>query len=295
MNRLRRMEIFRAVVDAEKFSQAAENLGLSKSAVSHAISDLEAYLGTQLINRDNRQFQLTADGKRYNLQCRSLLSDLNAVENTYRQEKTTIDGHISITAPISFGVSRLSPILTEFLKQNPDVQLSVSLSEHNVDLVQAGLDIAVRIGHLNSSALKARRLSSVQLILCASPDFIKNNPDIHTIKDLEKVNTLRYRWTPKWIFIHDGRKISYAPKGSITSDSGEALLKFVVGGQGVSFLPDFIIEEDLAQGNVVRILPEYEGEILPVHAVFLPSRHKPVRVKRLIDFLVQGFANTPSN
>lgn len=291
MNRLRRMEIFRAVVDAQKFSQAAENLGLSKSAVSHAIADLEAYLGTQLINRDNRQFQLTADGERYNQQCRNILSELSAIENTYRQEKTTVDGHISITAPISFGVSRLSPILTEFLNQNPDVHLSVSLSEQNIDLVQAGLDVAIRIGHLSSSALRARRLSSVKLIMTASPDFIQNNPNIDCLKDLEKLNTLRYKWTPKWNFSRNGKKHSFSPKGSITSDSGEALLKFTVGGHGISFLPDFIVEDDLAKGNIVRFLPDYEGESIPVHAVFPPSRHRAVRITKLTEFLVDAFSD----
>jgi len=290
MNRLRRMEIFRAVVEAGKFSAAADNLGLSKSAVSQGITDIEAYLGTQLINRDNRKFQLTRDGEAYYRQCCHILSELSAIENVYRQEKTLVDGPISITAPITFGVSKISPVLNEFLHLNPKVQLSLSLAEHNMDLVQAGLDIAVRIGNLNNSSLKARKLSDVPLVLCGSPEFLKTCPHLEHISDLERVNTLRYRWTPKWNFIRDGQTYSFTPKGSITSDSGEALLKFTVGGQGLSFLPEFIAEPALKSGAIVRVLPDYEGATLPIHLVYPPNRHRPTRVERISDFMVEKFA-----
>lgn len=284
------MEIFRAVVEAGKFSSAAENLGLSKSAVSQAITDIEAYLGTQLINRNNRKFQLTSDGESYYRQCCHILSELSAIESVYRHEKTVVDGHISITAPITFGVSKISPVLDKFLHLNPNVRLSLSLAEHNMDLVQAGLDIAVRIGNLSSSSLKARKLSDVQLILCGSPAFLKTISPLKEISDLEHVNTLRYRWTPKWNFERNGEAFSFTPKGSITSDSGEALLKFTVGGQGLSFLPEFIAESALTSGAVVRVLPNYEGATLPIHLVYPPNRHRPARVEKLSDFLVDQFA-----
>jgi len=290
MNRMRRMEIFKAVVEARQFSRAAENLSLSKSAVSHAISDLEAFLGTQLINRDNRRFQLTANGETYYRQCINILSEINAIESVYRADKTDIGGHISLTAPISFGVSRLSPILAEFLRQNPKVEISQSLSEHNIDLVQSGVDLAIRIGHLPSSALKARRLTTVQMVLIASPDFLAKHPEIEKVSQLDQLNTLRYRWTPKWRYYQDGKAASYTPKGNIVSDSGDALVEFTAQGIGVSFLPDFIVDKALAEGRVVSVLPQMSWDKFPVHIVFPPNRHRPTRINRLVEFLVEAFA-----
>lgn len=289
MNKLRRMEIFRAVVEAGKFTQAAQNLGLSKSAVSHAISNLETYLGTQLLNRDNRKIQLTSDGESYYEQCCHILSELAALEGNYRDDKQDIDGHISITAPITFGVTRIAPIVGRFMTENPKVDISISLADHSLDLVQAGLDIGIRIGHLSNSSIRARKLTSVQMELYASPDFLKAHPELKTISDLELIDTLRYRWTPKWRFTREGENFTFRPKGRLSSDSGEALVEFAVQGLGVCFMPEFIARTAIEQGLLVRMLPDYEGEWLPVHAVFPPGRHRSARVKKLLDYLVEEF------
>lgn len=290
MNKLRRMEIFKAVAEAGKFTRAAENLGLSKSAVSHAIADLETYLGTQLINRDNRQFQLTVDGEIYYEQCSHFLSELNAIENAYREERLKIDGHISLTAPITFGATQLTPLLSSFMHQNPEIEITLSLSEHNLDLVQAGLDMAIRIGHLRNSALRARRIAACAMVLCASPKFLNENPKIEDLHDLSSVNTLRYRWTPKWNFTKAGDKFTYTPKGTIMSDSGDALVEFAAQAHGVCYMPEFIAAPALGDGRLVQILPDYTGVKLPIHIVFPPGRHRPARVKKLTDHLIAGFA-----
>ncbi len=283
------MEIFKAVAEAGKFTRAAENMGLSKSAVSHAIADLESYLGTQLINRDNRQFQLTVDGELYYEQCSHFLSELNAIENSYREDRPQIDGHISLTAPITFGVTQLTPRLSDFMLQNPDISISLSLSEHNLDLVQAGLDMAIRIGHLQNSALRARRIATCNMLLCASPKFISENRKIEDIHDLNNLNTLRYRWTPKWNFIKSGDRFTFTPKGTIMSDSGDSLVELAARGHGVCFMPEFIALPALQTGRLVRILPDYVGVRLPIHIVFPPGRHRPTRIKKLTDHLIAGF------
>jgi len=290
MNKLRRMEIFKAVVDAGQFARAAQNLRLSNSAVSHAISDLEDFLGVQLLSRNTRGFQLTDDGERYYQNCCHILSEINAVENDLRQTSIEVDGPISITAPISYGVNIISPILAKFLQSNPNIDLSVSLSENYVDLVQAGIDMAIRIGRLPNSAMTAQKISTVKLILCASPDFTARHPDLKSLEDLNTVNCFRYRWTPKWNFTHEGSPIIFSPKGSVTSDSGDALLEFVAAGLGVSFLPDFICDDALKKGRIVSILPEYIPETVPVHAVFPPNKQRPVRLQKLLEFLKESFA-----
>lgn len=292
MNKLRRMEIFRAVAEAGRFSLAADKLGLSKSAVSHAIKDLEQFLGVQLINRNNRDFQLTSDGEIYYRQCVHILSEIGAIEESYRQDQASIDGHIALTAPITFGVKRLSPLLSEFLSLNPKIDLSQTLAEHNVDLVQAGLDMAVRIGHQNQSTQPMVQITSVEMIITASPEFIASHPELKTPDDLKNVSTLQYRWTPKWNLSKDGKSFSHSPKGRILSDSGEALAEFTARGMGVSNLPDFIVDDAIESGRVERLFPDYEMERFPVNLVFPASNHRPVRVQKLADFLVQAFAES---
>jgi len=289
MDKLRRMEIFKAVAEAGQFSRAAENLHLSKSAVSHAISDLETYLETHLVTRNTRGFQLTSDGERYYQNCCHILSEVHAFENDFRHFNKSLEGTISLTTPITYGVRIISPLLVEFLKANPLINIDFSLSESNVDLVQAGIDLAIRIGHLSSSASTAHRLTSVSFSLCASPGWIAGNPPVKAIQDLDHVDCLKYRWTPKWNFIHNGKQIAFTPKGSVTSDSGEALREFAIGGHGVCFLPDFIVEDALQSGQLKKLLPDVGYERVPVHAVFPPGSQRPFRVNRLLEFLVDSF------
>jgi DNA-binding transcriptional LysR family regulator len=290
MDKLRRMQIFKTVAEVGQFTQAAQNLGVSKSAVSQAIADLETYLGSRLIIRDNRNFKLTETGHDYYKNCARILSDINKLEEEMQTKKVELDGRINMTAPITYGVQVLSPILAEFLKENPQIDLSLTLSESNIDLVQAGLDIAIRIGVLTDSALIARKLSSVRLILCASPDFIAEHGRIESLDDLNSRNCFKYRWTPKWKFTKDGKTTTISPKGSVISDSGEALMQLAIGGNGVCFLPDFIVGKALADGQLVEVLPDFQGHSLPIQAVFQSNRHMPARVRGLIDFMAEAFA-----
>ena len=130
-----------------------------------------------------------------------------------------------------------------------------------------------------------RSLGKTQMKLCASPEFVANSPDVKNFLDLADLNCFRYRWTPKWIFKHQGKNVEFVPTGSVTSDSGEALMEFAIGGNGVCFVPDFICGQALKDGTLVELLPEYVGQHIAIQAVFPPNRHMPVRVRRLIDFL----------
>ena len=291
MDKLRRMQIFKTVAEVGQFNRAAQNLSLSKSAVSQAIADLETYLGSRLIIRDNRNFQLTETGQDYYENCARILSDVNEIEDAIRVRRSGMSGRINMTAPITYGVSVLSPILSEFLKANPELELSLSLSESNIDMVQAGLDIAIRIGLLTDSVLIARKISTVRLILCASPDYIAAHGHIENFEDLESRNCFKYRWTPKWIFTKAGKTTTILPKGSVVSDSGEALMQLAIGGNGICFLPDFIVGNALADGRLVEVLPDYKGHNLPIQAVYTPNRHMPARVRRLIDFMADALAD----
>jgi DNA-binding transcriptional LysR family regulator len=288
MDKLRHMEIFKAVVETGQFTRAANSLSLSKSAVSHAVSALEAHLGSQLINRNNRSLQLTDAGENYYQNCRRVLADIGAIEDEIRHEELTVRGLIHVTAPITYGVSVLSPIFADFMRSNPEVELNISLSESNMDLVQAGLDVAIRIGVLPDSAMIARRLSQTRQMLCATADFLKRNNAINKPEDLNNVSCFRYRWTPKWYLSKEGKTTAIQPKGKVISDSGEALLQMAIGGHGVCYLPDFICGDALKERRLVRVLPDYDGQMIPVHAVFPPHRHRSMRVQRIVDYLANS-------
>lgn len=281
------MEIFVAVADTGQFTRAGKALGISISAVSHAISDLESHLGAQLISRTNRNLSLTEAGINYLGQCQNILSQMRQLEDSFKSGEKELEGRVSMTAPISYGINILSPILSEFMDRHPKLDLNLSLSDRTLNLVEDGMDVAIRIGVMKDSALISKRLSSITLNLCASPDFIRNNPQIKSPKDLNNQPCLRYVKTPKWPLSKDGKKVVVTPTGPILTNSGEALRAFASLGRGIVYLPDFIANEALADGRLARLLPDFQGETLGVYAVYLPNRHKPHRIQKLLEYLTE--------
>lgn len=290
MDKFRRMEIFEAVASTGQFTRAGKALGISISAVSHAISDLESHLGVQLILRTNRSLSLTESGEDYLVQCHRILSQIRRLEDQFKTGEKTLEGRISVTAPVSYGINVLSPLLSEFMDRHPKLDLNLSLSDRTSNLVEDAMDVAIRIGVMKDSALISKRLSSITLNLCASPSFIRDNPHIKSPKDINQQPCLRYVKTLKWPLTKDGKKTVITPSGQVLTNNGEALRAFAALGQGIAYLPSFIADEALADGRLVRLLPEYEGETLGVYAVYLPNRHRPQRIRKFIEFLTERLA-----
>jgi len=256
MDRFRRMEIFVAVVEAGQLTRAADTLHLSKSAVSHGLTDLEKYLGMQLLSCNNRSLQLTEA--------------------------------IRITAPDTFGSYLLTPIFSQFMQENPGITLDLNLTERHVDLIEEGFDLAFRIMEEADGQHIARKLSSVRMVTCASPAYLKAaNMPLKTHKDLKHHNCLRYTRSPTWRLVKDGKNIDFAPEGTITTNSGENLRQFAVAGQGVIHLPFFLVYHALQKGRLVRVLKNYDGRKMDGYIVRPAHRHCPARVHRLIEFTVE--------
>ncbi len=285
MDKLRRMEIFVAVAESGHFTHAAKVLNLSKSAVSQGINDLESYLGIQLIKRNNRNFQITDVGQEYLVQCHRVLGDINEFEEKIQNVDQSISGKIKITASVTFGAKKLAPILADFMNKYPDVSIELDLSDRIFDLMHEGIDIGVRISDLEDSSLIAKKLSTISMCLCASPDLIERSGSIDELSDLSTVSCLKYSGVSNWGFSKEGKKIVFTPKCQLESTSGEALAEFVTAGVGVAYLPDFIVEDIIASGKAIEILTQYERRQYGVFAMFASNRHRPLRVRRLIDFL----------
>jgi len=290
MDRFRRMEIFNAVVETGQFTRAAAALNLSKSAVSHAITDLEKFLGLQLLIRSNRSLNLTEAGQAYYEQSVRILTELSVLENTTRQSKETVSGRIRLSAPLTYANTILSPIITAFMNANPAVTVDVILTERYLDLIGEGVDFAVRFGNLKDSRLVARKVSTISHNLCASPDFLKLHPNLTSLNALKKVNCLKFTGTPVWGLTNGDRNHNFTPKGTLVSNNGEALRTFAIAGQGVAFLPGFLTERAFADGRLKHIMPDFKGRPLNVSIVKPPIRHTPLRVIRLIDLIAKEIA-----
>jgi len=286
MDRFRRMEIFVAVVEAGQITRAAETLHLSKSAVSHGLADLERYLGLQLLARSPRSLQITESGQKYYNHCKRILTDIEDIEDQVRTEDKRISGNIRITAPDTFGSYVLTPIFAQFLEDNPAITLDLNLTEREVDLVEEGYDLAFRIA-LQARNNAAQKLSTIRMVICASPGYLKSNPPLKDHKDLKHHNCLKYTHSPSWNLLKDGRNFEISPSGTISTNSGENLRQFAIAGRGIIFVPYFMVYHAIQKGRLVEVLPDYEGRKIEGYIVRPDRTHCPARVQSLIDFTVQ--------
>ncbi|WP_051279884.1 LysR family transcriptional regulator [Hellea balneolensis] len=299
MDRFRRMEIFVAVVETGQITRASEKLHLSKSAVSHGLSDLERYLGVQLLSRNPRALQLTGAGQSYYDHCKRILADVETVEEGLRGDEKKVSGHIRITAPDTFGSYLLTPIFSQFMDENPDITLDLHLTERSIDLVEEGFDLAFRIKPTEDRQHKWTKLSSVRMVACASPSYLKEaNKPLNDLKDLKYHNCLIYTRSPTWHFVKNGKAYEFTPEGRITTNSGENLRQFALAGQGIIYLPYFLAYYAISKKQLVTVLNDYEGRNLDGYIVRPAHLHCPARVQSLIDFTIErtdamkGFLNS---
>lgn len=288
MDRFRRMEIFNAVVKTGQFTRAATSLNLSKSAVSHAISDLEEFLGVQLLIRSNRNFQLTKAGEDYHKNSVRLLADLAELESDTRHSDLAVSGLIRLSAPLAYANLELTPIITKFMDDNPAVTVELILTENVLDLIEDGIDLALRIGMLKDSGLISRKVSEVSHVLYASSDYLSQHASFKTPRDLENANCLKFSRTPVWNLKRGSKSYKIKPKGNLISNSGEALRELAIAGHGIAFLPEFLANEALSTGTLQQILPDYKSQKLNVSIVRPPGRHYPLRLKRLSDLIAEN-------
>lgn len=289
MDRLRKMEIFVTVVETGQFTRAANTMGLSKSAISHAIHDLEHYLNFKFIRRDTKGMQLTPAGQDYYEQCCRILADIQEMEAGVRNVQQDLQGHVHITAPISFGAYEIAPMVAAFSCKHPEINITLDLSNSFIDLAATGVDIGIRVSNQMSTTLRSQPLTDIEMYLCASPDFVAAHEHICDLDGLSRLNCLQYSGTSAWNLIREGRSHAFMPEGTITADSGEALREFAAAGRGVVYLPSFLTDQAFDEGRLVRFLPQYEGTTLKAHAVFAPTRHRSQRVRRLVEHIAAAF------
>ncbi|KYN83193.1 LysR family transcriptional regulator [Vibrio cidicii] len=288
INQFADLPVFVTVVDCGSFSQAAKQLNLTKSAVSKRISHLEDGLGIRLLNRTTRKLSLTEAGQRYYDYASQALSLAKRGVDAVSELHGSPQGRLKITAPMTFGVLHVAPLISEFLGRYPEVEIDLQLEDKMVDLVEGGFDLGIRIGHLPDSNLIAKRLAPCRTVLCASPSYVEKMGAPQKPADLADHNCLRYsyfRGGNEWLFLHQEQEFKVLPRGNFIVNNSEAIRRALIAGIGVAQMPTFIIGKELRSGTLVNLMPEY---LLPEHflyAVYPQRKHMPLKVRMFIDFL----------
>jgi DNA-binding transcriptional LysR family regulator len=288
------LAIFAKVVELRSFAAAASELSLSKATVSKAVTRLEERLGARLFNRTSRRLALTDAGQKLSERAARLLADGEAAEHEALAQSVAPRGLVRLAVPMTFGVRAVAPILPQFLQAYPDVTIDLHLSDAMVDLIGEGFDAGLRIASLPDSSLIARRLCAMPRYTVASPAYLERHGRPTHPMHLAQHKCLGYAYlsTPNvWQYTNSaGEQVSVRPAGPLRVNNGEALLPSVIAGLGIADLPDFIVGDAIASGEVEVILKDWTQTEGAVHLVTPPGGPRPARVEVLADFLTRHFA-----
>eukprot|EP00903_Cladosiphon_okamuranus_P001793 g1791.t1 len=288
------MRAFVAVAQDQSFTAAGKRLGLSTKLVSKYVQHLESQLKTQLFNRTTRSVSLTDVGAAYLERCRPILDQMDELDDLVRERQGALAGPIRLTAPTGFGSTKLTEALIPFLQAHPNVELDMKLTDSRVSVVEEGLDLAVRIGALQDSALIARKLADMPLVLSASPEYLNRNGRPRSPEALATHTCLvnSNQMEPNiWRFYRSGKEHVVRMQGAVTSNSPAALARMAVGGLGIAMSPFYPVETALREGRLERVLPDYTTDTYGVYALYPPNRHLTRRLRALIDHLAAEFSS----
>ncbi|MEM9756099.1 MAG: LysR family transcriptional regulator [Pseudomonadota bacterium] len=293
MDRLTEMEAFATVVDQGGFTDAAKKMGISKSAVSKHVSSLESRLGARLLNRTTRRVSPTEIGLAYYDRARRVLNDAGEADALVTAMQSAPSGMLRVSVATDFGVNHLSPVLGDFLHSYPDITVNMVLNNRYVELISEGFDLAIRVGELEDSSLRARKLCETNKRMIAAPEYFRQHGRPIKIDDLNEHKLLHYSNQASgnvWkVTAPSGEKRQVRTAGSLTVNDGQSLLNAAIGGLGIAYLPSFLYAEPMRQGQLEDVIPELPMEVQGIYAIYPPGRYTQPKVRAFIDFLVEQF------
>jgi DNA-binding transcriptional LysR family regulator len=297
MDKLASLRAFVKVVELGSFSEAGRQLRLSRSAISKYVSDLEHSLGVQLLNRTTRHASANESGQAYFERALNILSEMDAADQAVTQLQATPRGLLRVNAPMSFGTLQLGPAIADFMGLYLELQIQLVLSDEQIDPVQDGFDVTLRIADLESSSLIARKIVPIDRVICASPDYLAKHGTPKHPSDLRSHSLLTYGFLltgNQWKLTGKDGDHWIQPNWPLCANNAEVLRDAAIKGRGVALLPSFLAAEALRTQALRSFLSEYSAPPLKLYAIYPPTRHLAVKVRLFIDFLAARFSGSPA-
>lgn len=294
MDKIRALTVFRRVIELGSFKAAAEDLNLSKAAISKNINELEDYLQSPLINRTTRKLHITENGQLYYNQVCNVLDGLKHADLSVIESSQTLKGSLKISAPMSLGLIEINPIICAFMQQHPELSIELVMDDQFIDLIEQGVDIAIRGGsELNNSSLRSRKLIDLKRVLCASPDYLARSGPINSPEDLLNHQCLIYSFSSsarRWLLRHkDQVKEVELPYGAYVVNNGLALKQTACLGHGIMLIPHLFIRHELEQQQLVEVLPQWRADNHALYMVYPYHKEQSHKIRAFIDFVVSHF------
>jgi len=297
MDRFENMKAFIQIVDTGSMSAAADRLEVAKSAISRRLKELEEHLGVQLFHRTTRSMNLTDSGTAFYQQAVRIIEDTLEAENAITQAHGTLKGSLKVAVPYSFGIMHLGPAINDFLKIHPQIEFDLDYNDRQIDIVQEGFDLAIRIANLPDSSLIARRLAPIDHVVSASPAYLEKYGIPESPEDLVNHRCLAYNLVQdykSWVFIdEDNQAVNVNINPYFKSSAGESLREAAINGHGINYLPTFIVYQQIEQKKLIPLLKDYKSSPLNAYAIYPQTRHLSQRVRVFVDFLIERFKGTP--
>lgn len=298
MNKLQAMEVFVQVVDAGSFSRAAGNMQLPRATVSTLIQGLEQALSVRLLHRTTRQLTVTADGAAYYERCIRILSDVRDAEESLSRNRLNPGGRLRVDTSTGLASKILVPALPAFFERYPDIQLELGSSDRTVDLIEEGVDCAIRGGELVDSSLIARRIGVLNFVTCAAPSYVEKYGMPQHPDDLARHRCVNYfsAKTGKiygWNFVRGAERIDVPLPGMIALNDGNAYVEAGLAGLGIVQITDYLLEEHVKAGTLVQVLPDWGTDPLPVHVVYPQNRHLSAKMRAFVEWVAELFDTHP--
>jgi DNA-binding transcriptional LysR family regulator len=294
VDRFLAMSIFAQVVEQGHLSRAAERLGLSTSAVSRHLAELEAHLDVRLLNRTTRRLSLTESGQLFYERCVQLLADLEEAEIVVTSGAVVPRGTLKLTCSITWGIRHLAPAIAAFVERFPGLRFEIELSDRAVDIVDEGIDLAIRIGDIGSQSLIGRKIGAMQLVCCAAPAYLAAKGTPQRPEELAKHACLTYAYSASgntWRFRGtDGSEHLVRATGNVHANNGQMLATLAAAGMGIALEPDFIVAPELQRGTLLPLLAGYTPSGAGIYAVYASRRLLSAKVRAFVDFLASHFA-----
>lgn len=295
MDRFKQLETFVAVATRGSLSAAAQAEGVAPAVIGRRIDALEERLGVKLLVRTTRRITLTFEGSAFLEDSQRILNDFQNAEASVSLGGVKASGHLRVTAPAGFGRAHVAPLLPAFMDAHPDVTVSLDLTDRLTDIVNEGIDLAIRIGALDDSSLVGLKLADNRRVVVASPGYLARRGTPAEPKDLAAHDCLTFgtygNQARGWQFVIDGQLVSMRVQGAMACNDGAVLRDWAVAGRGLAWRSMWEVGEDLKAGRLVTVLDAFAAPDNAIHAVFPQRRHLPLRVRMLIDYLKNTYGN----